>query len=538
MADDFSPELVDMSFEDFQPNMRAMREPGEADQSVRNKIVSLREMAFEIGRLKSEGKKVVHCHGCFDLLHIGHLRHLQQARSLGGALVVTITPDRFVDKGPGRPAFTQDLRAEALASLASVDYVAVNDWPTAEETLRLLRPDVYAKGAEFKHLQDPAGKIGGEARIASDLGIELLFTEDIVFSSSNLINRYFSNLSQEANIYLEDFRKRYSLEQVLEVLEKMEQLRVLVVGDCILDDYQYCKVIGRSSKDPILAVHHQDNDLQVGGALAVANHTANFVSQVDAVSLIGGADDYESFIRSRLKSNVNPHFMVKPNAPTLIKRRFIDSYSLNKLLEVYIMDSSGPLPEQDQEACGWLARNLENYDLVIASDFGHGAVTKGMQDAMCDHAPFLAVNTQANAGNRGFHTLSRYKRGDYFCLAEHEIRLEMRDHSGPMRPMLNRLGDSLNCRRLVATLGSKGCLIRNKKGLFEEVPAFSHKVVDRVGSGDAFLALTSLACRLGVSDKMLGFLGNVMGSLAVEIVGNARSVERASVEKYITALMK
>ena len=163
-----------------------------------NKTKEIEELARELAILRDQGKKIVHCHGVFDLLHIWHIRYLEQARGMGDVLVVTITPDRFVDKGPHRPAFTETLRVEALASLSLVDYVAINKWPTAEETLRLLRPHIYVKGSEFKNTSgDMTGKIAQEERVVQEIGATLALTEDIVFSSTNLINRYLSNFPQE-----------------------------------------------------------------------------------------------------------------------------------------------------------------------------------------------------------------------------------------------------------------------------------------------------------------------------------------------------
>jgi cytidyltransferase-like protein len=100
------------------------------------KRMELAALSETLSELKKQGKRVVHCHGVFDLLHIGHIRYFEEAATMGDVLVVTVTPDRFVDKGPFRPAFPEDLRAEAVASLEMVDYVAINDWSTAEETLR------------------------------------------------------------------------------------------------------------------------------------------------------------------------------------------------------------------------------------------------------------------------------------------------------------------------------------------------------------------------------------------------------------------
>src|SRR5881394_1341031 len=115
-------------------------------ETTDKKIKRIEELASELAGLRAHGKKVVHCHGVFDLLHIGHIKHLEAARKLGDVLVVTITPDRFVNKGPHRPAFPERLRAEALASLACVDFVGINEWPTAVETIQLIKPNLYVKG--------------------------------------------------------------------------------------------------------------------------------------------------------------------------------------------------------------------------------------------------------------------------------------------------------------------------------------------------------------------------------------------------------
>jgi len=157
------------------------------------KILDLDELAEKLSELKSQGKKIVHCHGCFDMMHPGHIKYFQASKKMGDILVVTLTPDQFVDKGPDRPVFGQDLRAESIAALECVDYVAVNRWPTAEETLRLLLPDYYVKGQEFEKLQDKTGKIQKEVEVVKEIKAEMRFTHEIVFSSSKLIKDHFSD---------------------------------------------------------------------------------------------------------------------------------------------------------------------------------------------------------------------------------------------------------------------------------------------------------------------------------------------------------
>ena len=155
------------------------------------KIHEIEELSEIIRNLKQEGKRIIHCHGCFDLMHPGHIKYFQAAKKMGDILVVTITPDIYVDKGPGRPVFNETLRAESIAALECVDFVAVNKWPTAENTLRLLRPDIYVKGQEFENLEDKTGKIQKEYEIVKEIGGEVKFTHEIVFSSTKLLNTYF-----------------------------------------------------------------------------------------------------------------------------------------------------------------------------------------------------------------------------------------------------------------------------------------------------------------------------------------------------------
>jgi rfaE bifunctional protein nucleotidyltransferase chain/domain len=155
------------------------------------KIFELEKLVKKIRCLSKEGKKIVYCHGCFDLIHPGHIKHFQAAKKMGDVLVVTVTPDVYVDKGPSRPVFNQDLRVDSIAALECVDFVAVNKWPTAEKTLQLLRPNIYVKGQEFETFEDKTGKLQRELEIVKQIGCKMCFTHEVVFSSTQLLNKHF-----------------------------------------------------------------------------------------------------------------------------------------------------------------------------------------------------------------------------------------------------------------------------------------------------------------------------------------------------------
>jgi cytidyltransferase-like protein len=207
------------------------------------------------------------------LLHIGHIRHFEQAKKLGDILVVTLTPDEHVNKGPNRPAFKQELRAEAIAALDCVDYVAINQWPLAAETIKMLSPDYYVKGQDYKDSdQDRTGGILLEEAAVKSVGGQIAFTDDIVFSSTNLLNEHMPVLNGASNEYLNSFTSRYSVGDVVNFLDGASGLKVLVIGETIIDEYVYCDALGKSGKEPVLVSRQVDTERFAGGVIAVANH--------------------------------------------------------------------------------------------------------------------------------------------------------------------------------------------------------------------------------------------------------------------------
>ncbi len=509
------------------------------NRGTKDKIKTIEELAEIAASLKAKSKKIVQCHGVFDLLHIGHIRHLEQAGSLGDILVVTVTPDRYVNKGPHRPAFSEALRAADIAALGCVDYVAINKWPTAVDTIKLLKPDIYAKGIEYRDAhKDYTGKIIDEEAAIKSVGGEIAFTDDITFSSSGLINKYMSAFPEEVSEYLSDFSKRYSTDEVLGYLENARPLKALVVGETIIDDYQYCEQIGKSAKEPVLAVRYLSNEKFAGGILAVGNHVASFCDSVGLLTFLGKEEPQEEFIRQHVKGNVDKMFLYKKDSPTIVKRRLIESYLLTKLIEVYVMNDEELDEAENKEFCARLQEILPRYDIVIVTDYGHGIMSREAIDILCRQARFLAVNTQANAGNRGFNTISKYPRADFFCVAEHEMRLDARERRADLRELVFNAAQKTEFKQFVVTRGKYGCLCYREGEGFSEVPAFASKVVDRIGLGDAFLSITSLVVAQNAPMEIVGFIGNVVGAEAAAVVGNRTSIERAALFKHIVSLMK
>ena len=161
---------------------------------LKKKILDLDSLKKIIRGFKEEEKIIVHCHGCFDLVHYGHIKHFKEAREQGDILIVTVTEDRYVNKGKGRPFFTEDQRCEFLEQLEIIDYLALNNAASSAAIIRFLAPDIYVKGIEYKNMQEDPKLIEEMSAIESVKG-KIYYTDDIVFSSTHLIENGLKELT-------------------------------------------------------------------------------------------------------------------------------------------------------------------------------------------------------------------------------------------------------------------------------------------------------------------------------------------------------
>jgi bifunctional ADP-heptose synthase (sugar kinase/adenylyltransferase) len=288
----------------------------------------------------------------------------------------------------------------------------------------------------------------------------------------------------------------------------------------------------------MLAMKHVSTETFAGGVLAVANHVSNFCDEVGMVTILGAEDSREEFIREKLHKNIDARFLYRPRAPTLVKRRFVESYFFTKLLEIYEINDDSLARDDEDRLCAELADVVPQYDVVIVFDFGHGMLGKAAIDVICDKARFLAVNAQSNAGNIGYHTISRYPRADFVCIAENEIRLEARDRRGDVRDMVVKLSEQLDVKRMIVTRGKYGCLGYSAEEGFCQSPALAGQVIDRMGAGDAFLSVTALCVAQGAPTEVVGFIGNAVGAQAVATVGHRTSLSRVGLIRQIESLLK
>lgn len=337
------------------------------------------------------------------------------------------------------------------------------------------------------------------------------------------------NLSQID--YLKQFFKKYSEKDLINFLEQINNLKVLVIGEAIIDEYIYGSVIGKTNKSASLVFSPENTESFAGVPMNVANHLSTFCKSVDLLAMVG-KDNKENFIKNHL-NNVTSFFYLW-DSKTITKKRYISIYNNSKVFEVY---DYVPIKFDDNCLIEHINSNINTYDLIIVCDSGHGMLTYNVRKVLKDKAKFLAINTQMNAGNVGTHSVKKYidRNHDIFiCVNEREFMLATHDIWDKYLHLNDLLLD-FNINTIAITAGSSGCKIARKNDI-KDIPAFADNCVDPVGAGDAFLALSSPMAYLNYPLEIIGCFGNIAGALKMFYQGNKEYITKERVYNYIKEL--
>lgn len=507
--------------------------------NVSTKIKNLDEIAAAVQRHRNRGKKIVLTHGVFDLLHYGHIHYLEQAKKLGDILVVSVVGDKFIKKGFGGPVFNQNIRANSIAALSCVDYLTwckdLGPW----EIIEKIKPDIYAKGeSSARQLEDPGSGLSLDKKTVEKIGGRLVFTKFLPIHSSQLLNEHFRIYPEEIASFLKDFRRKYNASDIISRIEDLKNLKVMVIGEAIIDEYCYVLPLGKGpSKANIISTQYLGKEEFAGGALACANHVSGICKNVELVTYLGEKDSREDFIRAHLEPGIKPKFFYCPNRPTIVKTRYLDSAYFSKFFEVDVLDKNYLPKRVEAAAAKYLNENTGRYDMVIVIDYGHGFLSEKLIKIITKKAKFLAVNTQTNSANAGFNYITKYSQADFVCLDEIEARLAVQDNFSRIDGVVLKLAKRISPAKIIVTLGPKGSIAHEKNQGLKRTPALTDVVKDLVGTGDAFLAISAPCAAAGYPLELVSFIGNVAGSVAAQILGNKFPVALADLYRYINSLL-
>lgn len=504
-----------------------------------SKILDLNELKNLRNDLRKKKKTIVYCHGVFDLLHIGHIKHFQKAKTFGDILVVSLTSDQHVNKGPGRPFFNENLRLEALKSLSVIDYVVINNNPDSANIIEHLKPDFYCKGIEYKNKKkDITKKIYKEINILKKNNGKIIFTDEPTFSSSKLINSHIFQNKKDLN-FLNNFEKKKI--DLIKIKKKIEKLKILIIGETIIDKYVFCRALGKSGKEPILNFKFVNEELYLGGAGAVANNVSQFSKKVTLCTMIGDTNNLLNFIQKKLEPNIKLNFFKKKNSSTIIKEKLIDNSVgyLHKIVGVYKFNDENLDLKNENRLNKYLFHNIKKFDLVIVLDYGHGFISNNTAKIISLKSSFFSLNAQINAANSSHHSINKYSNVDCLVLNEKEIRHEMRNNNDELERLAKDFANKQKIKNILITRGNKGSILYNRKNkkLFY-ADAYASKVVDKIGAGDAMLAIFSILKKLNLDNKVSLLFSSLAAAQAVESVGNKEKLNSINLFKSFQTLLK
>jgi cytidyltransferase-like protein len=463
----------------------------------RSKIVTIDDLPGLRERFRSQ--RVIQCHGAFDLVHPGHLRHFEEARALGDLLVVTVTGDRYITKKRSI-TFTEHQRARQVAALELVDYVAVIQEPTALSAIEALQPDVYVKGPEYADLTlDKTRSIYHEMRVLEGYGGRIHFTSGDTFSSTKL--SHFLLAAPDAaqrNPLLQNDRVRFrdiaplgfSLDQLKQFVARAAALRVCVIGETIVDEWVDVKVTNLSTQSRCVAGHETHRIRQVGGVGIIARHLTGFVREVHCFSNGDGGDCPANLRQTPLASG------------ELVETRFVDD------------ETGRPVFKSRRMALADVRRGclqpFDEYDLVLIADFGHGLLdAREINERIAGRTTAtVAAMAQANSSNYGYNLALKYAGADYYSLNRTEAELCLHERQLPLDDLVSRTAGRLGCDSLSVTDGDRGVMVARRCERFA-LPSLSAAVVDTIGCGDAYFALSSVALRLNMSAAEIALIGSI-----------------------------
>jgi cytidyltransferase-like protein len=463
----------------------------------RDKIVTIDELPRIRERYRD--RRIVQCHGAFDLVHPGHLIHFEEARALGDILVVTVTGDRHITKKRA-VTFTEDQRARQVAALEIVDYVAIIQEPTALSAIDALHPDVYVKGPEYADLTlDKNRSIYHEMRVLEQYGGKMHFTSGDTCSSTKLSHFLLAApdaaqrdpLLRNDRIRFKDISPiGFSLDQLKQFVARAAALRVCVIGETIVDEWVDVSLTNLSTQSRCIAGLETARVRQTGGVGIIARHLANFVHEVHCCSNDDGAGAPPNVRQMSIAGG------------ELVETRFVDAETARPVFKSKRMTLSNirhdALPAFDE------------YDLVLIADFGHGLLdaTEVNRRIADRQRATVAAMAQVNSSNYGYSLPLKYIGADYYTLNRTEAELCLHERGLALDALVVKSAARLQSDTVSVTDGDRGVMVLRNGERFG-LPSLSASVVDTIGCGDAYFALSSVAVRLNLPAAVIALVGSI-----------------------------
>lgn len=487
------------------------------------KVKSIRELAKI--RKKNKNFKIGLCHGVFDIIHDGHIDHFKYAKNKVDILIVSITSEKFVNKGPRQPLNNDNQRINVLNSVKFIDYVFLNKKKDSQDVLNNLKPDYYFKGKDYLS-NDAHGNLKKEIRILKKNQGKVIFTKTKLKSSTKIFNNNY-NWTSEQKEYLSKV-SNYSFVNLKEIFNKISRETVNIIGEPIIDKYEYCDIVGTTTKDPAISVLSKKTISIGGGVIAAAKMASKFCKKVNLITY-----GKTKILKSFLKNYKNINLINVSNKQNIqCKIRFINSNREEKLIQITNFKKNF-FSQKDINNCLKQLKKIKNKNLIIC-DFGLGLFQDEILNYLNSNYKNNYLNVQTNSINLGFNLFTKYKKYKYLSLDTREWALGLKKSDFN----LNQIDKIIkNYKYLAITKGKEGSIFKTKKQTIES-PVFVKTAKDTTGSGDAFFIITSIMIMINADTKLIPFIGNIYAGMHAQNLGNYSIVDKNDLLINTNSLIK
>lgn len=491
--------------------------------------------------LNENRENIVFCFGHFNVIHPGHLRFLQYAKSLGKCLVVGVLQDKDLDESQLTFSYNEKERAKGVAALESIDFVVIVKKNTLPELMKEISPSICLLGKEFEGTLD-ADVLKVINSVKNYNGKIFYGSGDVHYAKVGFADHYLGGMEQSN---LKEFsngckRNGIDIRKITEKTELFDSQNIIVIGDAIVDQYIACDAVGMSAEAPVLVVRELESKEYVGGAGIVASHVSNLGANCHFVSIVGD-DNSGKMISEKLKNNkVNTHLFIDDTRPTTYKIRYLvesqklfrvsrlKEHSISKELEIKIIDKVLELAKE----C----------DGIIFSDFVYGVITESLLNKIIEIALanniklFGDLQCSSQIGN-----VTKFKSFDLITPTEREARISLADHDSGIESISHKLLDATQTKNLLLKLGSEGFITydNNDKEYIQSqhYPALVSNPVDVAGAGDSLLASVAISLCAGIPIMEASAIGACVAALAVQTVGNV-AISKEQLKNMLYNLQK
>ncbi len=492
----------------------------------------------KLNDLKKKKKKIVLCHGVFDILHAGHIKYFEQAKKYGDVLVVSVTSDRYVNKGSHRPIFILKNRISILKNIKIIDFVIESDFPTAEYIINKVKPNFYCKGPDYLNKLELDKNLKKEIIILNKNKGKFISVKHKKYSSSKIINE--ANLEQKnskLSNYISMIKSKYDSNKIISSFRKLKNCKSLVLGELIIDKYNFADAIGRSGKDSIMVFQLKNEQVFLGGSGYIANLASEISKKTSYIFHVGEKNNEYQFIKKKLSSKIIYEKLNKSDSPTITKLRYVDFYRNNKIAGFYDINDDPLTLSEEKKFIKKLNKYIKNVDLVILADYGHGEISGSVISNLQKKHKKLFVNTQLNSFNYGSHNLSKFKKVNTLCVNESELRFELRDKKSDIESLVNKFKKQVIFDNIIITQGKNGSTLFTRNNQKFNCPAFDLKPVDAVGSGDTLFTFISVSLASGINPELALFFASVAAAFSTQKIGNDYKLNYSEFEKNIKKII-